>query len=151
FGAGCFWGVEAVFKAVPGVLSTAVGYAGGHTKDPTYRDVCTDKTGHAEVVRLEFDPKKVAYEELLKVFFENHNPTQLNRQGPDVGTQYRSVIFHFGEAQKRAAEKAKAALVASGKHQKPIVTAIEPAPTFTRAEEYHQDYFAKNNLSHCPV
>jgi peptide-methionine (S)-S-oxide reductase len=151
FGAGCFWGVEAAFKAIPGVVKTAVGYAGGHTKNPTYRQVCTNTTGHAEVVRLDFDPMKVSYAELLKVFFDNHNPTQLNRQGPDVGSQYRSVIFFCGEAQRQAAEEAKAQLAASGKFEKPIVTAIEPAPEFTRAEEYHQDYFAKNNLAHCPV
>lgn len=151
FGAGCFWGVEAAFKAVPGVRSTAVGYAGGRTKNPSYREVCTDQTGHAEVVLVDFDPKKAPYQELLKVFFDNHNPTQLNRQGPDVGTQYRSVIFYFGEGQKKAAEQAKAALAASGRLKNPVVTAIEPAPAFYRAEEYHQDYFAKNGLSHCPV
>lgn len=151
FGAGCFWGVEALFKAVSGVSATAVGYAGGHTSHPTYAEVCTDTTGHAEVVMVEFDPAQVSYDALLKLFFDNHNPTLLNRQGPDVGTQYRSVVFYFDQKQKSAAEQAKDRVSSSGVYDSPVVTAIEPAPVFWRAEEYHQDYFTKNNLSHCPV
>src|SRR3954470_15758115 len=130
FGAGCFWGVEESFRNLKGVLSTSVGYAGGTQENPTYRDVCTDKTGHAEVVEVEFDPSQVSYEQLLEVFWSNHNPTTLNRQGPDVGSQYRSVIFHYSPDQKAAAEKSKAEQDASGRFPRPIVTQIEPAPTF---------------------
>lgn len=151
FGAGCFWGVEAAFKKLPGVHSTTVGYAGGHTENPTYEEVCTDKTGHAEVVLVEYDPGKIGYQDLLATFWENHDPTHVNRQGPDVGTQYRSVIFTFDEAQKREAEKSKAALSESGRFKRPIATAIEPAPAFYEAEEYHQDYFEKKGIEHCPV
>lgn len=151
FGAGCFWGVEALFRAVPGVRTTAVGYAGGHTSHPTYVEVCSDTTGHAEVVMVEFDPAQVSYDALLKIFFDNHNPTLLNRQGPDVGTQYRSVVFYFDAKQKSAAEHAKTRVSSSAVYDSPVVTAIEPAPVFWRAEDYHQDYFAKNNLSHCPA
>lgn len=151
FGAGCFWGVEALFKAVPGVRTTAVGYAGGHTSHPTYVEVCSDTTGHAEVVMVEFDPAQVSYDALLKIFFDNHNPTLLNRQGPDVGTQYRSVVFYFDAKQKSAAEHVKTRVSSSAVYDSPVVTAIEPAPVFWRAEDYHQDYFAKNNLSHCPA
>lgn len=151
FGAGCFWGVEATFKTVEGVNSTEVGYAGGHTENPTYKEVCTNTTGHAEVVLVTFDPKKVSYEDLLEVFWSNHNPTTLNRQGPDFGTQYRSVIFTFDEAQKAVAEKSRAEQEASGRFKAPIVTAVEPVTSYYRAEEYHQDYFAKNNIEHCPI
>src|ERR671929_111299 len=132
FGAGCFWGVEAAFRQVPGVTSTAVGYAGGTFPDPTYKDVCRGNTGHAEVVQVEYAPEQVSYEELLDVFWSNHNPTTLNRQGPDVGTQYRSVIFYHSPAQKAAAEAAKEKLAESGKFSKPIATVIEPAAKFWR-------------------
>ncbi|HLG99954.1 MAG TPA: peptide-methionine (S)-S-oxide reductase MsrA [Bryobacteraceae bacterium] len=149
FGAGCFWGVEAAFRQINGVASTAVGYMGGTLPSPTYKDVCTDCTGHAEVVQVEFDPARVSYSELLRVFWENHNPTALNRQGPDVGAQYRSVIFYHTPEQETAAEASKHALAASGAYQRPIVTAIEPAQEFWRAEEYHQQYLEKRGLAHC--
>ena len=151
FGAGCFWGVEAAFRQVPGVTSTAVGYMGGQTNNPTYKDVCTDRTGHAEVVQVEFDPARVSYDELLNVFWANHDPTQLNRQGPDFGNQYRTAIFTHSPAQKAAAEASKAALEASGKFKKPIVTEITPAPEFWRAEEYHQQYLEKRGLATCHI
>jgi peptide-methionine (S)-S-oxide reductase len=151
FGAGCFWGVEAAFRQVPGVLATSVGYAGGSLENPTYRDVCSHTTGHAEVVRVEYNPAEVSYGDLLHVFFENHDPTQLNRQGPDVGDQYRSVIFYFSGEQEAAAEAAKKELQQSGKFRRPIVTQILPAPTFYRAEEYHQQYLEKLGLSHCRI
>lgn len=151
FGAGCFWGVEETFRQTPGVLETSVGYAGGTTENPTYEDVCTDKTGHAEVVQVTFDPALVSYEKLLEIFFANHNPTQKNAQGPDVGTQYRSVIFTHSDAQMKAAEKAKKALDGSGTWNKPVVTQIEPAKPFFRAEEYHQQYLAKRGLSNCHI
>ena len=151
FGAGCFWGVEAAFRQVKGVTSTAVGYMGGTLKDPTYQDVCTDKTGHAEVVQVEFDPSQVSYEELLQVFWENHDPTTLNRQGPDAGTQYRSVIYYHSPEQKTAAEASKGALASSGTLRRPIVTEIAPANDFWRAEEYHQQYLEKRGLAHCRI
>ena len=151
FGAGCFWGVEAAFRQVPGVVATAVGYAGGHLANPTYKDVCTDGTGHAEVVQVEYDPSKVGYDDLLKVFWENHDPTQLNRQGPDVGTQYRSAIFVDGPEQEAAARASKEAQETSGRFRRPIVTQIEPAPDFWRAEEYHQQYLEKRGLAHCHI
>ncbi len=151
FGAGCFWGVEATFRAVPGVVDAAVGYSGGHTENPTYQQVCTDTTGHAEVVMVHYDPSKVSYEKLLEVFFSSHKPTELNRQGPDIGKQYRSVVFYYDDGQKAAAERAKAALAASGKFSKPIVTGIEPAQRFFRAEDYHQQYLAKRGRSSCHV
>src|SRR5436305_15323216 len=138
FGAGCFWGVEAAFRRVKGVKSTAVGYAGGHVKNPTYHDVCTDTTGHAEVVRVEYDPAVTSYDDLLNVFWENHDPTTLNRQGPDVGRQYRSAIFYHTPDQKNAAEASKQALSASGKYRRSIVTELVPAAECWRAEEYHQ-------------
>lgn len=134
-----------------GVISTQVGYMGGHLENPTYEDVCTDKTGHAEVVHIEFDPEIVSYEKLLEVFWNNHDPTQLNRQGEDVGTQYRSVIFYYNEAQRRAALASKERLERSGKYDKPIVTEIVPAQTFWRAEEYHQKYLVKKGLKTCPI
>ena len=146
FGAGCFWGVEATFRQMPGVVDAAAGYEGGTMKNPTYQDVCTDETGHAEVVQLTFDPSKVSYETIVDTFFRMHDPTQVNRQGPDYGTQYRSVIFYHSEDQKMVAEKVKARREASGKYRKPIATSIEPAQTFYRAEEYHQQYFAKHGL-----
>ncbi len=144
FGAGCFWGVEERYRQVPGVLETAVGYMGGTTENPSYEEVCNDTTGHAEVVHLTFDPAVVSYEALLKIFWENHNPTTLNRQGPDFGTQYRSVIFTYSDAQRDQAETSKAALEASKRWRDPIVTEIVPALPFYRAEEYHQKYLLKN-------
>jgi len=151
FGAGCFWGVEETFRALPGVKSTAVGYAGGTKENPSYEDVCSDETGHAEVVEVEFDPQATDYTKLLDVFWANHNPTTPNRQGPDVGTQYRSVIFYHSPGQKAQAEASKAALEKSGKHSRPIVTQIESAPKFWRAEEYHQKYLQKRGQTHCAI
>lgn len=151
FGAGCFWGVEAAFRQIKGVKSTAVGYEGGSTEHPTYKDVCTDRTGHAEVVQVEYDPNEASYSDLLNVFWENHDPTQVNRQGPDVGTQYRTVIFYHNEEQKRLAEDSKQKLEASGKFRKPIATAIEPATTFWMAEDYHQQYLEKRGLASCHI
>ena len=151
FGAGCFWGVEAAFRQIEGVRATAVGYAGGTLDNPTYQDVCSGRTGHAEVVEVEFDPALVSYEDLLKVFWENHDPTTLNRQGPDIGEQYRSAIFYHTPEQEAAARAAKAALEQSGQYRRPVVTEITPAPTFYRAEEYHQQYFEKRGISHCHI
>ncbi len=151
FGAGCFWGVEATFRQIPGVTASTVGYMGGTLKDPTYKDVCTDRTGHAEVVQVEYDPAKVSYDELLRVFWANHNPTQLNRQGPDVGTQYRTVIFFHSPEQESAAKASKEKLQASGHYKRPIVTAIVPAEEFWRAEEYHQQYLEKRGLASCHI
>ncbi len=151
FGAGCFWGVEAAFRQIDGVISTAVGYSGGRMANPTYRDVCSDGTGHAEVVEVEFDPAKVRYEELLDVFWENHDPTTLNRQGPDVGPQYRSAIFFHSPAQEAAARESKARLETAKRFRRPIVTEIEPAATFYRAEDYHQQYLEKRGLASCHV
>lgn len=149
FGGGCFWGVEELFRRTPGVLDTRVGYAGGSTPNPTYEQVCTDRTGHAEVVQVTFDPSRVSYDELLRVFWENHDPTTLNRQGPDVGTQYRSVIFFTSPEQERAARASRAARDSGGFHRRPIVTAIEPAPRFHPAEDYHQRYLEKRGLASC--
>lgn len=149
FGAGCFWGVEAGFRRIPGVIDTAVGYAGGTTDHPTYREVCTDRTGHAEVVRVTFDPERVTYETLLDHFWTHHDPTQLDRQGPDVGRQYRSVVFTSSAAQDAAARASKARLEAAGGYPRPIVTTIEPAPVFWPAEEYHQRYLEKRGLASC--
>ncbi len=149
FGAGCFWGVEMSFQRVPGVIDTAVGYSGGKTPNPTYKDVCTDETGHAEVVQVTFDPAKVSYEQLLDVFWNAHDPTQVNRQGPDFGKQYRTVIFFHSPEQEAAAKKSRAALDASGKFKRPIATEIEPAGTFYRAEEYHQKYLQKRGVASC--
>ena len=151
FGAGCFWGVEAAFRQVEGVVSTAVGYIGGSLENPTYKDVCTDTTGHAEAVEVTYDPAKVAYEELLKVFWQTHDPTTLNRQGPDVGTQYRSAIFFHGGEQEAAARASKEKLEKSGAYKRPIVTEIVPAGEFWQAEEYHQQYLQKRGLSHCAI
>lgn len=149
FGAGCFWGVEAAFQSVPGVLDTAVGYSGGETANPTYKDVCTDQTGHAEVVQVTFDPAKLGYERLLDVFWQVHDPTQVNRQGPDFGTQYRSAIFTHSPEQEAAAKKSRAEVEASGKFKRPIATEITPAGTFYRAEEYHQKYLQKRGAASC--
>ena len=142
FGAGCFWGVEYVFERVPGVLQTEVGYAGGHTENPTYRDVCSHGTGHAEVLRVEFDPSVVSFEQLLEVFWAMHDPTQVNRQGPDVGDQYRSAIFTDSDEQQRAAEASRD--TAQAKFDRPIATEITPAGPFYPAEDYHQRYYDKN-------
>jgi peptide-methionine (S)-S-oxide reductase len=149
FAAGCFWGVEATFRQVKGVTATAVGYTGGNFPNPTYQDVCSHRTGHAEAVEVEYDPTQVTYEQLLDVFWGSHNPTTLNRQGPDVGSQYRSAIFYHTPEQKAAAEASKARLEQSGRYRSPVVTEVTPAPTFYRAEEYHQRYFEKNGLSAC--
>ena len=149
FGAGCFWGVEAAFRQIKGVASTAVGYMGGTLHDPTYKDVCTDRTGHAEVVQVEFHPAQVSYSDLLRVFWENHDPTTMNRQGPDVGTQYRSVIFFHTPEQETAAKASKESLGKSGAYRRPIVTEITPAQEFWRAEEYHQQYLEKRGLAQC--
>ena len=151
FGAGCFWGVEATFRRIPGVIDTAVGYAGGHTENPTYKDVCTDLTGHAEVVQVEYDPSKVSYDQLLEVFWSSHNPTQVNRQGPDYGTQYRTVIFYHDDEQKAHAEASKQKLEASGRFSRPIATQIVPAAPFYRAEDYHQRYLEKRGLENCHI
>jgi peptide-methionine (S)-S-oxide reductase len=151
FGAGCFWGVEAAFRQVPGVVSAAVGYMGGTTHNPSYQDVCTGKTGHAEVVQVEYDPEQVSYDELLALFWSSHNPTTLNRQGPDVGTQYRSVIFYHTPEQQEAAQASIEQLKQSGHFSKPIVTEVTPAATFYRAEEYHQQYYEKHGISHCGI
>ena len=151
FGAGCFWGVEEVFRTLDGVDETLVGYMGGSKDRPTYKEVCTDTTGHAEVVEVSYDPNQISFSTLVEVFFSNHNPTQLNMQGPDVGSQYRSVIFYADDEQKVAAEEAKASLIASGRFKKDIVTAIEPATTFWAAEEYHQKYLMKRGMSSCHI
>jgi peptide-methionine (S)-S-oxide reductase len=147
FGAGCFWHVEDIFTKTKGISSTKVGYIGGQLPNPTYEEVCTDKTGHAEAVQVEYDPDEISFEELLDVFWKNHNPTTLNRQGPDVGIQYRSAIFFHDEKQKDVAEKSKQTLDSSGVFNNPIITQIVPAPTFYTAEEYHQKYFKKHGLS----
>jgi len=151
FGAGCFWGVEATFRQIDGVQDATSGYMGGHLDNPTYEDVCTDRTGHAEVVQVEFDPDKVAYEQLLEVFWNNHNPTTRNRQGPDVGSQYRSVIFVHDQDQRERAERSLRELEDSGRFSVPIVTEIAPAKAFWRAEEYHQRYLEKRGLTSCHI
>ena len=149
FAAGCFWGVEAAFRKVEGVASTEVGYSGGKTKNPAYKDVCTNTTGHAECVRVTYDPSALSYEKLLEVFWQCHDPTQRNRQGPDYGTQYRSAIFTHTPEQKAAAEASKKKLEASGGLKRPVATEITPASTFYPAEDYHQQYLEKQGLSHC--
>jgi len=149
FGAGCFWGVEVAFRKVPGVTATTAGYLGGTLPNPTYEDVCTGRTGHAEVVEVMYDPSRVKYEDLLEVFWTSHDPTTLNRQGPDRGTQYRSAIFYHNDAQKAAATASKERWNASGRFSSPIVTEITPSSTFYRAEEYHQRYLEKQGLASC--
>lgn len=151
FAAGCFWGVEAAFRQLKGVKATAVGYTGGQTKNPTYEQVCSDRTGHAEAVEVEFDPAEVAYDDLLKVFWENHDPTQVNRQGPDFGSQYRSAIFYHSPEQQAAATASKDHLAASGKLKRPIATQIVPAEIFYRAEDYHQQYLEKRGMASCHI
>jgi peptide methionine sulfoxide reductase msrA/msrB len=151
FGAGCFWGVEATFRAVPGVKETAVGYQGGQTKNPTYEDVCNNETGHAEVVHVEYDPSQLTYVRLLEVFFENHDPTTPNRQGPDTGSQYRSVIFYYTPEQKKTAETFISRLESAKRYKRPIVTQVVAAPDFYRAEEYHQRYLEKRGQTHCHI
>ena len=151
FGAGCFWGVEETFRTMDGVLGTAVGYLGGTMERPSYEDVCTGSTGHAEVVQLEYDPDKVSYEQLLDVFWSCHNPTTLNRQGPDTGTQYRSAVFYHTPDQQAAAVASKQRLAESGRFTEPIVTEVAPASTFHRAEEYHQRYLEKRGQSSCSI
>ena len=151
FGAGCFWGVEAAFQEVEGVVSTAVGYSGGSLRNPTYQDVCSGRTGHAEVVQVEYDPARVSYDRLLDVFWENHDPTTLNRQGPDIGEQYRSAIFFHTPEQEAAAKASKARLEGSGRYRRPIVTEITPASEFWRGEDYHQRYLEKRGLAHCTI
>jgi peptide-methionine (S)-S-oxide reductase len=151
FAAGCFWGVEAAFRQVKGVVvSTSVGYTGGHLENPTYRDVCSDRTGHAEAVQVIYDPKQVSYEQLLEVFWQIHNPTTPNRQGPDVGSQYRSAIFYHNKSQLEAAKASKEKLERSGRFAGPVVTEITPASVFYRAEEYHQRYLEKQGRASCP-
>ena len=151
FAAGCFWGVEASFRQIPGVTSTRVGYTGGNSINPTYKDVCTDRTGHAEAVEVEFEPSKVSYEQLLNVFWENHDPTQLNRQGPDYGTQYRSAIFFHSPEQEQSARMSKETLQKSRQFDRPNVTQIVPAVTFYEAEDYHQQYLEKRGLASCHI
>ncbi len=151
FGAGCFWGVEAAFRRIEGVVSTAVGFMGGTVANPTYRQVCTDRTGHAEVVQLEYDPARIRYEDLLEVFWQIHDPTQVNRQGPDVGTQYRSVIFFHTPEQEAAARASKERVEKSGLYRRPLATQIVPAAEFWRAEEYHQQYLEKRGLAPCAI
>ncbi len=151
FGAGCFWGVEKTFSDLDGVSATEVGYAGGDTQNPSYEDVCTDTTGHAEVVKITYDPATISFEALLKVFFENHNPTTLNQQGPDVGSQYRSVVFYYDNTQKDAAEKAVKDEQASGKWRNPVVTQVVAYSNYFPAEDYHQKYLDKRGLSVCHI
>jgi peptide-methionine (S)-S-oxide reductase len=151
FAAGCFWGVEAAFRQIPGVTATRVGYTGGELKNPTYKDVCSDRTGHAEAVEVDFDPAKVPYEKLLETFWENHDPTQVNRQGPDFGSQYRSGIFFHSPEQEQAARASKLQLEKSGRFNRPISTQIVPAVTFYEAEDYHQQYLEKRGMATCHI
>jgi len=151
FAAGCFWGVEARFQQLPGVTATAVGYEGGSLSNPTYKQVCTDGTGHAEAVEIDFDPSKISYQKLLDEFFALHDPTQLNRQGPDWGSQYRSVVFYHSPEQEKTAKETVARLTAEKRFSKPIVTQVVPAETFWRAEEYHQKYLEKRGAVSCHI
>ncbi|OCL26201.1 peptide-methionine (S)-S-oxide reductase [Orenia metallireducens] len=151
FAAGCFWGVQALFDKIDGVISTTVGYIGGQTDEPTYEEVCTDQTGHAEAIEITFDPSEITYKELLELFWNNHNPTTLNRQGVDVGTQYRSAIFYHNKEQEEIAKQSKEALANSNKYQNPIVTEIVAATTFYPAEEYHQKYLQKRGQNSCGI
>lgn len=149
FAAGCFWGVEEAFRELPGVISTTVGYTGGTLKNPTYQDVCSGRTGHAEALEVEFDPARVSYLELLAVFWKSHDPTTMNRQGPDVGTQYRSAIFYHDAEQEKEARESKTILEKTGIFKRPIVTEIVPASEFYRAEDYHQRYFERRGIRSC--
>ena len=151
FAAGCFWGVESNFRRLPGVISATSGYIGGHTPEPTYQDVCTDRTGHAEAVEVEFDPAKISYDQLLDAFWSLHDPTTPNRQGPDVGSQYRSAIFYHDAEQEKAAIASRERAQKSGRFRRPIVTEIVAAPQFYPAEEYHQRYYEKHNLRGCGI
>lgn len=151
FAAGCFWGVEATFRQLPGVTATRVGYIGGNTVNPTYKEVCTDTTGHAEAVEVDYDPEKLSYDKLLDVFWENHDPTQLNRQGPDFGKQYRTAVFFHSPEQEAEARASKEKLAKSGRFSKPIMTQIVPATTFYEAEDYHQQYLEKRGLASCHI
>ena len=151
FAAGCFWGVEATFRELKGVVETTVGYMGGHSKNPTYNDVCTGQTGHAETLQLKYDPALISYEKLLEVFWNKHDPTTKNRQGPDIGEQYRSIIFYHNEEQKKLAEESKKRLDSSGKYRNPVVTEIIPAETFYPAEDYHQRYLEKRGRKFCGI
>jgi peptide-methionine (S)-S-oxide reductase len=151
FGAGCFWGVEAAFRQIPGVQSTSVGYAGGNKENPTYEDVCSGTTHHVEVVLVEFDPATVTYQHLVDSFFEIHDPTQVNKQGPDWGEQYRTVIFYFSPEQQKIATQTITALSQVGKFSRPIATKVEPAPTFWKAEDYHQQYLEKRGQASCRI
>lgn len=151
FAGGCFWGVEHNFRRIPGVLDTKVGFMGGQTQKPTYKQVCYEDTGHAEVVHLWYDPDKISYEKLVKIFFKLHDPTTLNRQGPDVGDQYRSAIFYHTPAQQETAQKVIAELTEAGTFKRPIVTEVTPADEFWQAEDYHQQYIAKNPLRSCHI
>lgn len=151
FAAGCFWGVEQVFRDTDGVIATEVGYTGGHKDEPTYREVCAKNTGHAEAVKVEFDPAVVSYKKLLEIFWASHDPTQVNRQGPDVGDQYRTAIFTVNDAQREAALASRAEEDASGRHARMIATEIEPLGTWWKAEEYHQQYFEKNGGGACHI
>jgi peptide-methionine (S)-S-oxide reductase len=151
FGAGCFWGIEAAFRQVPGVVSTAVGYMGGTRDEPTYRQVCTGRTGHAEVVQVTYDPQRLSYDDILAVLWDNHDPTTMNRQGPDMGTQYRSAVYFHDEAQESAARASIEGLEASGRFRRPVVTEVAPASTFWPAEDYHQQYLEKRGLSTCRI
>lgn len=151
FAAGCFWGVEAAFRETDGVTATRVGYTGGHAETPTYRQVCSDNTGHAEAVEVTFDPTRVSFGELLSVFWNAHDPTQVNRQGPDIGSQYRSAVFYLSDTQKSAALESKKELEASGQFKRPIATEISAATAFWEAEEYHQQYLEKRGLSSCRI
>ncbi len=151
FGAGCFWGVEVAFRQIPGVVDAVVGYSGGTMENPTYRDVCTDRTGHAEVVQVTYDPAKVSYDQLLDVFWKMHDPTQVNRQGPDVGRQYRSAIFFHTPEQEAAAKASKERLAKSGKFSRPIATEITPVGKFFPAEDYHQRYLEKRGIASCHI
>ena len=152
FGAGCFWGVEAAFRQMDGVIHTAVGYMGGHKLEPTYREVCSDRTGHAEVVQVEYDPGKVSYDQLVETFWNIHDPTQLNRQGPDFGSQYRTVIFYHDDEQQRVATATRDALQSANRYAgRPVVTQVEPAGDFWVGEDYHQQYLEKRGLASCHV
>jgi peptide-methionine (S)-S-oxide reductase len=151
FAAGCFWGVEDAFRQVPGVTSTAVGYIGGTARNPSYKEVCTGRTGHAEAVEIDFDPTKVSYLELLATFWKSHDPTTVNRQGPDLGTQYRSAIFFHDATQEKDARDSKAVLTEKGVFKRPMVTEIVPATEFYKAEDYHQQYFEKQGIRSCHI